>query len=47
MWKQTQRSPEEEIDLREGRKTKKKNKKKTKKKKKQKNQRHAPNAYSL
>ena len=26
MWKQTQRSPEEEIDLREGRKTKKKNK---------------------
>ena len=27
MWKQTQRSPEEEIDLREGRKTQKKQKK--------------------
>ena len=34
MWKQTQRSPEEEIDLREGRKTKR-NKKKTRKPKKQ------------
>jgi len=32
MWKQTQRSPEEEIDLREGRKTKKKQKKQKKNK---------------
>jgi hypothetical protein len=36
MWKQTQRSPEEEIDLREGRKLKR-NKKKQENKKKQKN----------
>ena len=37
MWKQTQRSPEEEIDLREGRKTKRNKKnKKTKKTKKNK-----------